>query len=44
VFWKLSTACAVEEEDEEESDSQYDGKSKKVFIKKLQSLNDGDKE
>ena len=42
AFWKLSTACAVEEEYDDESDSQCDGKSKKVFIKKLQSLNDNE--
>ena len=43
AFWKLSTACAVEEkESDEESDDSHSGagKSKKVFIKKLQSLND----
>lgn len=41
VFWKLSKSCAIEEEKSgSESDDSHDGKSKKVFIKKLQSLND----
>lgn len=44
VFWKLSEKCAVEEEkegseSEEESFAEGGGKGKKVFIKKLQSLN-----
>jgi hypothetical protein len=43
VFWRLSKACAVEEKgSESEDDSQASGKSKRVFIKKIHSLDNDD--
>jgi len=42
VFWKLSSECSIDAEDEDESDgeSKADGKSRRVFIKKINSLED----
>jgi energy-coupling factor transporter ATP-binding protein EcfA2 len=45
VFWKLSKSCAIEEkegDEESEEDSNEGGKSRKVFIKKIESLRDND--
>jgi hypothetical protein len=43
-FWKLAKTCEIEEKDDDESDSdaseQGEGKKRRVFIQKLQTLKD----
>lgn len=39
VYWRLNKTCAIQEEDaESDGESKFDGKSRRVFIEKLQSM------